>query len=223
MHYRPASTIAFCNTKQQCRDLVDVLTAHGIEALALHGDLEQRDRDQVLIQFANRSASVLVATDVAARGLDIAQLEAVINVDVTPDPEVHIHRIGRTGRGEAEGLALNLASMDEMGRVGNIELLQKRESKWQKLDELRPASNEPLQPPMVTIQILGGKKEKIRPGDVLGALTGDAGLQGSQIGKINVTDFHTYVAVERGISGKAVNQLNTVKVKGKKVKARLMN
>ncbi|TAK97500.1 MAG: ATP-dependent RNA helicase DbpA, partial [Aquabacterium sp.] len=185
LHYRPASTIAFCNTKQQCRDLVEVLTAHGIEAIALHGDLEQRDRDQVLIQFANRSASVLVATDVAARGLDIAQLEAVINVDVTPDPEIHIHRIGRTGRGDAEGLALNLASMDEMGRVGNIELLQKRESKWQKLDELAPASKEPLQPPMVTIQILGGKKEKIRPGDVLGALTGDAGLQGSQIGKIN--------------------------------------
>ncbi|MBI5925312.1 MAG: ATP-dependent RNA helicase DbpA [Aquabacterium sp.] len=222
LHYRPASTIAFCNTKQQCRDLVDVLTAHGIEAIALHGDLEQRDRDQVLIQFANRSASVLVATDVAARGLDIAQLEAVINVDVTPDPEVHIHRIGRTGRGDAEGLALNLASMDEMGRVGNIELLQGRESKWQKLSELTPVSKDPLQPPMVTIQILGGKKEKIRPGDVLGALTGEAGLQGSQIGKINVTDFHTYVAVERGIAGKAVAQLNAVKVKGKKVKARLL-
>jgi len=222
LHYRPASTIAFCNTKQQCRELVDVLSAHGIEAIALHGDLEQRDRDQVLIQFANRSASVLVATDVAARGLDIAQLEAVINVDVTPDPEVHIHRIGRTGRGDAEGWALNLSSMDEMGRVGNIELLQGRESEWHKLDELTPASDQPLLPPMVTIQILGGRKEKIRPGDVLGALTGEAGLQGSQIGKINITDFHTYVAVERSIAGKTVAQLNAVKVKGKKVKARLL-
>jgi ATP-independent RNA helicase DbpA len=222
LHYRPASTIAFCNTKQQCRDLVDVLQAHGIEALALHGDLEQRDRDQVLIQFANRSASVLVATDVAARGLDIAQLEAVINVDVTPDAEVHIHRIGRTGRGDAEGWALNLASMDEMGRVGNIELLQGRESTWQKLDELTPASNEPLLAPMVTIQLLGGRKEKLRPGDLLGALTGEAGFAGSQIGKINVTDFHTYVAVERSIAGQAVAALNTVKVKGKKTKARLM-
>jgi ATP-independent RNA helicase DbpA len=222
LHYRPASTIAFCNTKQQCRDLVDVLQAHGIEALALHGDLEQRERDQVLIQFANRSASVLVATDVAARGLDIAQLEAVINVDVTPDAEVHIHRIGRTGRGDAEGWALNLASMDEMGRVGNIELLQGRESTWQKLDELAPASNEPLLAPMVTIQLLGGRKEKLRPGDLLGALTGEAGFAGSQIGKINVTDFHTYVAVERSIAGQAVAALNTVKVKGKKTKARLM-
>jgi ATP-dependent RNA helicase DbpA len=222
LHYRPASTIAFCNTKQQCRDLVDVLNAHGIQAIALHGDLEQRDRDQVLIQFANRSASVLVATDVAARGLDIAQLEAVINVDVTPDPEIHIHRIGRTGRGDAEGLALNLASMDEMGRVGNIEQLQGRESAWVPLSSLTPASSEPLLAPMVTVQILGGRKEKIRPGDVLGALTGDGGFQGSQIGKINVTDFHTFVAVDRGIADKAAAALNRVNVKGKRVKARAL-
>ncbi len=222
LHYRPASTIAFGNTKQQTRDLVDVLTAHGIDAIALHGDLEQRDRDQVLIQFANRSASVLVATDVAARGLDIANLEAVINVDVTPDPEVHIHRIGRTGRGDAEGWALNLVSMNEMGRVGNIELLQKRESEWHQLDELTPASDEPLLPPMVTIQLLGGRKEKLRPGDLLGALTGEGGFQGSQIGKINVTDFHTYVAMERSVADKAVSQLNKINVKGKKTKARLL-
>ncbi len=222
-HYRPASTIAFCNTKQQCKDLVDVLTAHGIQAIALHGDLEQRDRDQVLIQFANRSASVLVATDVAARGLDIAQLEAVINVDVTPDPEIHIHRIGRTGRGDAEGWALNLASMNEMGRVGFIEQLQGRESDWHPLASLTPASNEPLLAPMVTLQILGGRKEKIRPGDVLGALTGDGGFTGSQIGKINVTDFHTFVAVNRDIASKAVAALNRVNVKGKRVKARLLS
>ncbi|MFX8008167.1 helicase-related protein, partial [Acinetobacter baumannii] len=84
-HYRPVSTLAFCNTKQQCRDLEAVLAAQGFIALALHGDLEQRDRDQVLIQFANRSASVLVATDVAARGLDIANLACVINVDISAD------------------------------------------------------------------------------------------------------------------------------------------
>ncbi|MDP2262525.1 MAG: ATP-dependent RNA helicase DbpA, partial [Hydrogenophaga sp.] len=92
-HFRPASTLAFCNTKAQCRDLVAVLQAQGISALALFGELEQRERDQVLVRFANRSCSVLVATDVAARGLDITSLAAVINVDVTPDAEVHIHRI----------------------------------------------------------------------------------------------------------------------------------
>ena len=133
-HYRPVSTLAFCNTKQQCRDLVQVLRAQGFAALELHGDLEQRERDQVLVQFANRSCSVLVATDIAARGLDIAQLEAVINVDITPDPATHTHRIGRTGRVDEEGWAFSLASMDEMGRVGKIEQarrLQRRSgSRW---------------------------------------------------------------------------------------------
>ncbi|MBA3598836.1 MAG: ATP-dependent RNA helicase DbpA [Methylibium sp.] len=222
-HYRPASSLAFCNTKQQCRDLVAVLSAQGFEALALHGDLEQRERDQVLVQFANRSCSVLVATDVAARGLDIAQLEAVINVDVTPEPELHIHRIGRTGRAGEVGWALSLASLDEMGRVGNIELLQGRESEWHPLGELKSSGEGKLLAPMVTLQILGGRKEKIRPGDVLGALTGEAGFAAAQIGKINVVEFSTYVAVERGIAPDALRRLNEVKVKGKRVKARRLS
>lgn len=221
-HFRPDSSIAFCNTKQQCRDLVAVLQAQGFSALALYGELEQRERDQVLVRFANKSCSVLVATDVAARGLDIANLAAVINVDVTPDPEVHVHRIGRTGRGDAEGLALNLASLDEMGHVGKIEQLQRRESRWFPLAELAPTSSGPLVPPMVTIQIIGGRKEKIRAGDVLGALTGDMGYTREQVGKINVNDFSTYVAVDRAIGTQAVARLNSGRVKGKSVKARLV-
>ncbi|SAL65665.1 ATP-dependent RNA helicase DbpA [Caballeronia telluris] len=219
-HYRPVSTIAFCNTKQQCRDLLDVLRAQGFEALALHGELEQRERDQVLVQFANRSCSVLVATDVAARGLDIAQLEAVINVDVTPDPEIHVHRIGRTGRADEEGWALTLASMDEMGRVGSIEQALGKEVEWHPLAELTSATPGHLKPPMATLQILGGRKDKIRPGDVLGALTGEAGFTGAQIGKINVADMVTYVAVERSIADDALRKLGAGKVKGKKVKVR---
>ncbi len=221
-HFRPESSIAFCNTKQQCRDLVGVLQAQGYSALALYGELEQRERDQVLVQFANRSISVLVATDVAARGLDIADLSAVINVDVTPDSEIHIHRIGRTGRGDAEGLALNLVSMDEMGSVGKIEQLQGRASQWSPLSELTPTGGGPLVPPMATIQIIGGRKEKIRAGDVLGALTGDMGYARTQIGKINVNDFSTYVAVDRAIAAQATQRLNSGRVKGKSVKARLV-
>jgi len=221
-HFRPESTLAFCNTKQQCRDLVTVLQAQGFSALALFGELEQRERDQVLVQFANRSCSVLVATDVAARGLDVANLEAVINVDVTPDSEIHIHRIGRTGRGDAEGLALSLASMDDMGNVGKFELLQNRESTWAPLSSLTPAGGDILQPPMATLQIVGGRKEKIRAGDVLGALTGDAGFTKEQVGKINVNEFSTYVAVERSIAREAVQRLSAGRVKGKTVKVRLL-
>ena len=220
-HYRPVSTLAFCNTKQQCHDLVAVLQAQGLAAMELHGDLEQRDRDQVLVQFANRSCSVLVATDVAARGLDIAKLEAVINVDITPDVQLHTHRIGRTGRAGESGLVFSLVSLDEMGRIGRIEAEQGRESEWHKLSELKAAEGaEPLRPPMVTLQIAGGRKEKIRAGDVLGALTKDLGLPGSAIGKIDVNDFSTYVAVQRDVAAKALRGLNAGKVKGRSVKVR---
>ena len=219
-HYRPERTLAFCNTKAQCRDLVAVLGAQGITALALHGDLDQRDRDQVLIQFANRSCPVLVATDVAARGLDITDLEAVVNVDITPDAELHIHRVGRTGRAGAQGWAFSLASLDEMGRVGRIEQLQGRASTFHPLAELTPTGSGQLLAPMVTLQILGGRKEKIRPGDVMGALTGSAGFAAGLIGKINVNEFSTYVAVAREIADSALQALNNGTVKGKRVKAR---
>jgi ATP-dependent RNA helicase DbpA len=221
-HYRPVSTLAFCNTKQQCRDLLQVLIAQGFSALELHGDLDQRDRDQVLVQFANRSASVLVATDIAARGLDIAQLAAVINVDITPDADTHIHRIGRTGRVDEEGWAFSLASVDEMGRVGQIEKALGFSSDWHPLSELNSTSEQALRPPMQTIQILGGRKEKIRPGDVLGALTKDMGFAGTQIGKISVNEFSTYVAVARDIAPQVMRKLAAGKVKGRNVKVRLL-
>lgn len=221
-HYRPVSTLAFCNTKQQCRDLLEVLQAQGINALTLNGDLEQRERDQVLIQFANRSCSVLVATDVAARGLDITQLKAVINVDVTADPEIYIHRIGRTGRADENGWALSLCSLPEMPRVVEITKMIGTEPEWHDVTTLQIDNNTPLASPMVTLQILGGRKEKIRPGDVLGALTGEAGFTREQVGKITVTDQSTYVAVTSDIAREAVRKLSAGKVKGKSVKVRAL-
>ncbi len=224
-HFRPVSTLAFCNTKQQCKDLSRYLQEQGFSALALYGELEQRERDQVLAQFANRSCSVLVATDVASRGLDINQLEAVINVDITPDPEIHVHRIGRTARAGESGLALSLASMNEMGFVGKIEQYQNRPSVWHQLSELTPTGKGPLLPPMATLQILGGRKEKIRPGDVLGSLTGTDGgtaFTRERIGKIQVTEYCTFVAVARDMADEACAKLNTGKIKGKSVKVRVM-
>ncbi|MEJ7929761.1 ATP-dependent RNA helicase DbpA [Ramlibacter sp. AN1015] len=219
-HFRPASTLAFCNTRARCRELVELLLAQGYSALALHGDLEQRERDQVLVRFANGSCSVLVATDVAARGLDVAGLAAVINVDVPVDPEVHVHRIGRTGRAGQTGLALSLASLDEMGAVGRIEQLQGRESVWHELTELSTPSSGRLLPVMATIHLQAGRKEKIRPGDVLGALTADLGYTREQVGKIDINEFATYVAVERGIAHEVVARLNEGRIKGRSIKAR---
>nr|WP_305087541.1 ATP-dependent RNA helicase DbpA [Pseudomonas kuykendallii] len=220
--YRPESCVAFCFTKQQCQELVEHLGAHGISAMALNGDLEQRDRDQVLAMFANRSLSVLVATDVAARGLDIDALDMVINVELARDPEIHIHRVGRTGRAGNKGLAMSLVAPAEAHRAQAIETLQKAPLNWHPLNSLKPRDGAPLQAPMTTLCINGGRKEKIRPGDILGALTGEAGIPGAQVGKIAIFDFQAFVAVERGIARQALKRLAEGRIKGKSFKVRML-
>ena len=221
-HFRPQSCVAFCFTKQQCQEVVDHLTAKGIAAEALHGDLEQRDRDQVLTVFANRSLSVLVATDVAARGLDIDALDMVINVELARDAEIHVHRVGRTGRAGEKGLAASLVAPSEGHRAQAIEALQKAPLHWEQLDSLKSKVGEPLVPLMSTLCISAGRKDKLRPGDILGALTGDAGIPGKQVGKIAIFDFQAYVAVERAVAKQALQRLNSGKIKGRSLKVRII-
>ncbi len=220
--FRPETCVAFCFTKQQCQELVDALTAKGISAMALNGDLEQRDRDQVLAMFSNRSLSVLVATDVAARGLDIDALDMVINVELARDSEIHIHRVGRTGRAGKKGIAVSLVAPAEGHRAQAIEDRQKAPLNWQPLGELKAQPGGPLQPPMVTLCIGAGRKDKLRPGDILGALTGDAGIPGKQVGKIAIFDFQAFVAVERDVAKQALNRLNAGKIKGRSLKVRTL-
>jgi len=221
-HYRPQSCVAFCFTKQQCEDVVAHLTAKGIVAQALHGDLEQRDRDQVLTMFANRSSSVLVATDVAARGLDIDGLDMVINVELARDAEIHVHRVGRTGRAGEKGIAVSLVAPAEGHRAQAIEALQKSPLRWDQLDSLKNKGGEPLLPVMTTLCIAAGRKDKLRPGDILGALTGDAGIPGKQVGKIAIFDFQAFVAVERALAKQAMQRLNSGKIKGRALKVRIL-
>ncbi|BBT14389.1 ATP-dependent RNA helicase DbpA [Metapseudomonas otitidis] len=222
MHVRPQSCIAFCQTRQQCQELVEHLQSLRISAQSLHGEMEQRDRDQVLTLFANRSLCVLVATDVAARGLDIAGLEAVINVELSRDAEVHIHRVGRSGRAGEKGLALSLVAPAEASRASAIEALQQAPLNWQRLDERVVKNREPLLPPMATLCISGGRKDKVRPGDILGALTGEAGIPGTQVGKIAIFDFQAFVAVDRSIARQALQRLAEGRIKGRAFKVRLL-
>ena len=221
-HFRPQSCVAFCFTKQQVQETVDHLVAKGFSAVALHGDLEQRDRDQVLAMFANRSTSVLVATDVAARGLDIDALDMVINVELARDSEIHIHRVGRTGRAGESGVAISLVAPAEAHRAQAIEQLQKAPLNWAPLSELVSKGGAPLLPPMSTLLIGAGRKDKVRPGDILGALTGDAGIPGTQVGKIAIFDFQAYVAVDRDVAKQAVQRLNSGKIKGRSLKVRIL-
>lgn len=216
--HQPASCVVFCNTKKDCQAVCDALNAAGQSALSLHGDLEQRDR--TLVRFANGSARVLVATDVAARGLDIKSLELVVNYELAWDPEVHVHRIGRTARAGNSGLAISFCAPEEAQRANILsEMLQI------KLNWVNAPGNVrlvPLEAEMATLCIDGGKKAKMRPGDVLGALTGDVGLEGADIGKIAVHPAHVYVAVRQAVAHKAWKQLQNGKIKGKTCRVHLL-
>lgn len=222
-HYHLANAIVFCHTKKQCGEVAGYLRAHRIEALAIHGDLDQRDRDQVLVRFANNSCPVLVASDVAARGLDIKSLQAVINYELPRDPEIYVHRIGRTGRAGEKGIALSLFTQAEAVRVNAIADYQNKPSISDVPESLDRNPAYSLQAKMITIQLDAGRNNKLRPGDILGALTGDAGLAGSKIGKIDIFELSSYVAIEPTALRQAMSYLAQGKIKGRSIRARKIN
>ncbi|WP_428242692.1 ATP-dependent RNA helicase DbpA [Gynuella sp.] len=221
--HTPESTVIFCATKQECQELADQLADDGYYALAIHGDMQQRERDQVLLRFSNRSCSLLIATDVAARGLDFKALDLVINYELPRDPEVYIHRMGRTGRAGEQGLTISLVTERDMHRLERIEQLIRQPPEWHHENELAMVDQKGLKPPMITIAIDGGKKNKIRPGDILGALTGDAGFAADLIGKIDIFPFHSYVAVQRQHGKAILARLRESTIKGRKLKVRLLD
>lgn len=220
--YKPDNAIIFCNRKQQAQAVCDTLRQKGLYARSLHGDLDQRERDEALILFANKSVSFLVATDVAARGLDISALSAVINFDASPDPETHLHRIGRTGRAGLDGMAITLVDPDEMHQIRALERFLKLEIKFGEL----PASSEqhaiPVHPPTTTITINAGKKDKIRAGDIVGALTAGSDLTNDDIGKITVLAKLSFVAISFEKADMAMSILSNGKIKRQKIRARLL-
>lgn len=219
-HYQPESTLIFCNTRQQCQELVDELRKLDLHALALHGDLEQFERDQVLTQFSGKSSSILIATDVAARGLDVKELAAVINFEISRDPEVHIHRIGRTARAGSKGLAVSLFTASDKKFLQAIEEYQGSRVEVMSTATLKVPANFKLFPPMVTLFVNGGRKEKVRAGDLLGALTASGEIAGTQVGKITLFDKIAYVAVEQQIAKLALTILSDGKIKGRKFRVR---
>ncbi|MDA7817891.1 ATP-dependent RNA helicase DbpA [Sulfurimonas sp.] len=212
-NFKPDNVIVFCNTKIEADEIANTLQDKKIDALAIHGDLEQYERNDVLVQFANKSARVLVATDVAARGLDIKELSMVINYDLPHSEETYTHRIGRTGRAGAEGLAFTLY---ESRQYDNADEYKNETRKFEDVTLLKAHSGFEMKPEYITLVIEGGKKDKLRAGDLLGALTGDAGLNGSSIGKIDIYDRQAYVAIENKFIGEAHKQLKNGKIKGKK-------
>ncbi len=221
-HHDPDSAVVFCNTKRDAQFVADYLCHYGFSALALHGDLEQRDRDQALVRFSNGSVAILVATDVAARGLDIEALDAVINYHLARDSEVHIHRIGRTGRAGSQGVACSLYSSKEAFKVERLARMLNQDFSAEPLPPVSVLDKPVVEPDMVTLQIDGGKRNKLRAGDILGALTAGGRIAGSQVGKIDVFPNWSFVAVESDISRVALRLLNDGQMKGRRFRARLI-
>ena len=219
LQHRPESAVVFCNTRQEVRTVASALTAQKFTALALHGELDQRERDELLVCFANRSATVLVASDVAARGLDIADLPMVINYDLANDPDTHLHRIGRTGRAGKRGLALSLCAPAEVPRARQIEQRTGERLRWLPWVPGGRTERAP-QPAFRTVIVDAGRQDKLRPGDLLGALTGDAGLPGTAIGKIDIFPTRSYVAIARDWHSQAVARLRSGKIKGRNFRIR---
>ena len=220
MEHRPESVVVFCTTKKEAQEISDELQREGFSSMAIHGDLEQKDRDQILVRFSGKCISILVATDVAARGLDIESLDMVINYHISRDPEVHTHRIGRTGRAGNKGMACSLYSDKESYKVAILEESSGLKVTPQKVPNDDILSDKKFFPKMACILIDGGKKQKLRAGDILGALTGDNVIQGNKVGKISLFDNKSYVAVEYTVVKAAMKKLGNGKMKGKSFKVK---
>jgi ATP-dependent RNA helicase DbpA len=218
LQHAPESAVVFCNTRRDVDEVADRLCSAGFAALALHGEMAQRDRDEVLLRFANRSCSVLVASDVAARGLDIDDLAAVVNYELPTDTDAYLHRIGRTARAGRRGIALNLCAPREVPRALAIETLQQNPLRWARTPSVGRAAAPPA--PMVTLRLDAGRSEKMRPGDILGALTGEAGLPAEAVGRIDVFATRSYVAIRRAQAATALSRLDSGKIKGRSVRVR---
>ncbi len=217
LHYKPTSTLIFCNTKELTSQIAGMLKKEGFSAIALNGDMEQNERDETLIRFRNKSCSILVATDVAARGLDIKELPAVINYELAFERDVHTHRIGRTGRAGSKGLAISLTTPADAERLCFIEADLGHDIPWAETDNLKISDAKILAPEMITLCLRAGRKDKLRPGDILGALTKDAGLAADVIGKIDIGALYSYVAIQKNFAQKALRHFQNGKLKGRNI------
>lgn len=217
--HQPASAIVFCNFKAVVVELTRALVQAGVSADGLQGDLEQFDRDRVMAKFRNHSTRVLVATDVAGRGIDVEALDAVVNYELPQQPEAYVHRIGRTGRAGRRGLALSLVTRSDSRKVEDIEATTGVKLEKGDVDALVP-ENVPgvsLISGWETLSISAGRKDKMRPGDILGALTGEAGgLKAEDVGKIEIHDHHAFVAVSKRVVKVAFQRLSEGRIKGRK-------
>lgn len=200
-------SIIFVNHRESAERVAAYLTAHAIPAILYHGKLDQREREQAVAMFNNGSKPVLVATDLAARGLDIENVRSVIHYHQALTPEAYTHRNGRTARVDRQGDIYVLIGPDEDVRP----YTDFDDSYYPDLDKGFVAP-----PQYATIYFSAGKKEKLSKGDILGFLTKECGVPGDAIGTIDVFDHYSLAAVGRDSAPQALKEAKGKKIKGEK-------
>lgn len=219
-----AGTVVFVNTRAAADELTILLQAEGLVARTLHGGMEQPDRDKAMTLFRNGTTQILVATDIAARGLDIDALQHIVHFELPIDAAAYLHRSGRTGRAGKSGTVYTLATARDEQKLRDWELLSMDE--WLKANALHKTSAKKTaaadKAAFATIHISGGRKDKISPRDIVGAMIAEAGLKAAEIGKIEVQDRQSFVAVPAAAVNTAIDSLNNGKIKGRKYKASLV-
>ena len=279
--YDPSLSLVFCNTKRKVDELVADLKGRGYFAEGLHGDMKQSQRDRVMNGFRNGRTDILVATDVAARGIDVDDVEAVFNYDVPQDDEYYVHRIGRTGRAGREGRAFTLVVGKEIYKLKDIQRYCKTKIRRQpipsvndvaaiKVEKLLEQAGELIatdglgrmmdlleeyldgsdysvtemaaallamqlgetstqtlpkeefgdtgaEPGMVRMFMNIGKKDRVRIGDILGAVAGESGMEGALVGTIDMYDNFSFVEVPQEYAAAVLEAMNHSKIKGRRV------
>jgi ATP-independent RNA helicase DbpA len=215
-------SLIFVNTRDRVEELTRFLRGRGVLAEALHGKMLQPERDKSMLKLRNGSATALVATDVAARGLDVSDLGTVVQFDPPHDTDTFQHRAGRTARAGAVGTAHLLVTPPEQHKLqawpaaGTVQ--------WARLvpPPLPTALPKPPRPTTVTLHVSAGKREKISRGDLAGAFVSVGGLERDAVGRIEVFDHHSFVAVPEAMAEQVLTNMDGAKVKGKKVKVAII-
>jgi ATP-independent RNA helicase DbpA len=213
--YKPKKALIFCNTKVETLRVTNSLYDRGFSVSDLQGDLDQRERNETLLRFANGSTKILVATDVASRGLDVDDISLVINYDIPHKADKYTHRIGRTARAGSDGVAITLSTHKDNEKLqeytSNIEYLS--------ISQLKVDERYSMEANYTTISINGGKRSKLRPGDIVGTLIKEVDIPVEHIGKIDIFEIYSYVAIDNKSIMKAIEGLKTAKIKKRRLKS----
>lgn len=207
-HLGDTSSIVFLNYRDAVERVASYLKEHDFVVSSYHGGMEQKDREDALYRFSNGSANVLVSTDLASRGLDIPDIDNIIHYHLPEGEDAYIHRVGRTARWEASGKAFFL-----LGPSEDIPEYVEADVEECELPDDLPS---PAQPKMVTLYIGKGKKDKLSKGDIVGFLCKKGGLKSQDIGRVDVKERYTYVAIEKSCLQKVLRNTAGEKIKGVK-------